>query len=78
MIILVILDRYVVGISHFQPFKQFVKGRGVFVHILPYICCSQHFHYHRKILLIRGRFIFQVENERQQKHGSGGVPERVV
>ena len=78
MIVLVILHGDVVGFPHFQPFKQFVKGRGVFVAVLPHIRRTQHFHDHRKILLVGRRFVFQIENKSQQEHRCGRVPKRIV
>ena len=78
MIVLVILHGYMVGVAHFQSFKEFVQRRGVFVHIFSDISRTQHFHNHQKILFIGRRFIFQIENERQEQHTCRCVPKRVV
>ena len=78
MIVFVILDRYMVGVAHFEPFKEFVQRRGVFVHILPDISGTQLFHNHRKVLLVGRRFVFQIEDQRQQEHRRGGVPKGIV
>ena len=67
-----------VGIPHFQPFKQLVQRRGVFVAVLPHIRRTQHFHDHWKVLLVGWRFVFQIEDQRQQEHRRGGVPKGIV
>ena len=67
-----------VRLPHFQPFKQFVQRRGVFVAVLPHIRRTQHLHDHRKVLLVGRRFVFQIEDQRQQEHRCGGVPKRIV
>ena len=67
-----------VGLPHFQPLKQLVQRRSVFVTVLPHIRRTQHLHDHREILLVGRRFIFQIENERQQEHRCGGVPKWIV
>ena len=78
MIVLVILHGYMVGVAHFQPFKEFIQRRGVFVHILSDISGTQHLHNHRKILFIGRRLVLQIENERQQQHTCRRVPKRVI
>ena len=67
-----------VGLPHFQPFKQLVQRRGVFVAVLPHIRRTQHFHDHWKVLLVGWRFVFQIEDQRQQEHRRGGVPKGIV
>ena len=67
-----------VRLPHFQPFKQLVQRRSVFVAVLPHIRRTQHLHDHRKILFVGRRFILQVENERQEQHTCRCVPKRVV
>ena len=67
-----------VGIPHFQPFKQLVQRRGAFVAVLPHIRRTQHFHDHWKVLLVGWRFVFQIEDQRQQEHRRGGVPKGIV
>ena len=67
-----------VRLPHFQPFKQLVQRRSVFVAVLPHIRRTQHLHDHRKVLLVGRRFVFQIENESQQEHRRGRVPKRIV
>ena len=67
-----------VGFPHFQPLKQLVQRRSVFVAVLPHICRTQHLHDHRKVLLVGRRFVFQIENESQQEHRCGRVPKGIV
>ena len=78
MIVLVILDCNMVRLSHFQPFKKLIQRRGVFVAVLPHIRRTQHLHDHRKVLLVGRRFVFQIENERQQKHRCCRIPKGIV
>ena len=67
-----------VGFTHFQPFKQLVQRRGVFVAVLPHIRRTQHLHDHREVLLVGRRFVFQIENESQQEHRCSRVPKGIV
>ena len=78
MVVLVILHGNKVGLPHFQPFKQLVQRRGAFVAVLPHIRRTQHFHDHWKVLLVGWRFVFQIEDQRQQEHRRGGVPKGIV
>ena len=67
-----------VGLPHLQPLKKLVQRRGVFVAVLPHIRRTQHFHDHREVLFVGRRFVFQIEDQRQQKHRCSGVPKGIV
>ena len=67
-----------VRLPHFQPFKQFVQRRGVFVAVLPHICRTQHLHDHRKVLFVGRCFVFQIEDQCQQEHRRSRVPKGII
>ena len=65
-------------VTHFQPFKQLVQRRHIFVVVLPYLSGAYHLHDHREVLLVLRRFVMQIEHQRQEQHRRRLIPKRVL
>ena len=78
MIVLVILHRDVIGVSHFQTLEQLVQRGLMGVVVLSHLTGAQHFHNHREVLLVWRRFMVQIEHQRQKQHGCRCVPKGVL
>ena len=65
-------------VAHFQPLKQHIQRRLVGIILLPHLTGAQHFHDHRKVLLIGRRFVVEIVDQRRQQHSGRRVPKRVI
>ena len=65
-------------VLHFQPLKELIKDGNIVLIVLFDISSSDHFHDHGEVLFIFRGLIMQIEHQRQQEHGRGLIPERVL
>ena len=78
MIALVVFQSDMLRVLAFELFKEDVQGGTKIIVILLDLPGTDHLHDHGEILLIRGRFVMQIEHQRQQEHGRCLVPEWVL
>ena len=78
VVVLVILHRDMIRVSHLQALKQLVQRGLISVVIFAHIGGAQHFHDHGEVLLIGWSFIVEIEHQGQKQHGGRRVPEGIV